>query len=241
MFNFGFKRVSEEEKLASVSEVFRSVASKYNLMNNIMSFGMQKSWKKNFADFITIKEGGRYLDLASGNGDIAKLILHKAKMQGKNIEVVLCDASKEMLETAKINVPNAEEFVVSFAEELPFKTEEFDGVFISFGVRNFTNLTKAFTQIHRILKNGGDVFFLEFFPDVMNGFDLIYKPYLLKCIPKIGKIITGDEESYKYFGESIINFHSKEDFKKILQASNFQFYGNIEKMLGAISFFHFKK
>lgn len=244
MFNFGFKKVKEEEKKELVSGVFKSVASKYDIMNNVMSFGMQNIWKKNFIDLITLKDGGRYLDLAAGSGDISKLILEKAKREGKKIEIVLCDASAEMLEIAKERLSSLNlEFIVSFAEDMPMQSEEFDGVFISFGIRNFTNLPKSLSEIYRVLKINGGLFCLEFFSDVskFGFFDKIYKHYLLNGIPKIGKIITKDEKSYRYFGESILNFYSKKDFKNLLQNANFRYFSNIDGMLAIVSFFHFKK
>ena len=220
MLKFGFKEVKEEEKQGLVSSVFNSVASKYDVMNNIMSFGMQKLWKKNFCDLIHIKDGGKYLDLAGGNGDISSLILEKAKQENKNIQIVLCDASEEMLQLAKVRFegnPNIS-FILSFAEDLPFDEGEFDGVFLSFGIRNFTNIPIALNEISSTLKSDGSLFCLEFFSDVSSlfCFNKIYKQYLLKGIPKIGKLVAKDEQSYKYFGESIINFHSKQEFQDIL-------------------------
>ena len=244
MVNFGFKTVKEDEKKHLVSSVFASVAQKYNLMNNLMSFGVQKIWKKNLCDFIAIKDGGNYLDLAAGNGDISDLLIKKAEQEGKNITITLCDASEEMLETAKnrINSDNVK-FVVSFAEDLNFEEEEFDSVFISFGIRNFTNIDQALEKIYKILKKNGDLFCLEFFSDVSNKlfFDKIYKIHLLKTIPFIGKIIAKDEDSYKYFGESILQFYSKKDFKNLLQKSNFRYFNSINGLLSIVSFFQFKK
>jgi demethylmenaquinone methyltransferase/2-methoxy-6-polyprenyl-1,4-benzoquinol methylase len=242
MFNFGFKKVEESEKTKLVSGVFSSVASKYDVMNNVMSFGMQNLWKKQFVDLISIKDGGRYLDLASGTGDIAKMVMEKAKREGKKIEIVLCDANKDMLEIAKPRFKDEVKFVVSSAEDMAFE-EEFDGIFISFGIRNFTNIEVSLAKIRNCLKDGGSLFCLEFFPDVskIGFFDKIYKQYLLKVIPKMGKIIVGDEGSYKYFGESIINFYSKKDFKNFLQKQNFRFFNSEEGFLEIVNFFHFKK
>ena len=245
MFKFGFKDVKEEEKQGLVSSVFNSVANKYDLMNNIMSFGMQKLWKRDFCDLIQIKEGGMYLDLAGGSGDISSLILDKAEKENKNIQIVLCDASNEMLELAKKRFENNPQitFSLSFAEDLPFERDYFDGVFISFGIRNFTNIPKALIKISNILKQGGGLFCLEFFSDTSKTFffNKIYKQYLLKCIPKIGKIVTKDEKSYKYFGESILNFHSKQEFEDVLTKANFKLFSKIESLLSIVTFFHFKK
>ena len=245
MFKFGFREVKEEEKQGLVSSVFNSVANKYDLMNNIMSFGMQKLWKKNFCDLIHIKEGGKYLDLAGGNGDISNLVLEKAKQENKNIQIVLCDASEEMLELAKKRFngnPNIS-FALSFAESLPFNEGEFDGVFISFGIRNFTNIPTALNQISNTLKSGGSLFCLEFFSDVSGlfGFDKIYKQYLLKGIPVMGKLVAKDEQSYKYFGESILNFHSKQEFEDVVKKANFKLFSKTDGMLSIVTFFHFKK
>jgi demethylmenaquinone methyltransferase/2-methoxy-6-polyprenyl-1,4-benzoquinol methylase len=126
---------------------------------------------------------------------------------------------------------------------MQFEEGEFDGVFISFGIRNFTNIETSLIKIKNSLKDGGGLFCLEFFPDVSKFalFDKIYKQYLLKVIPKIGKIIVKDEGSYKYFGESILNFYSKKDFKNLLQKQNFRFFSSNEGFLEIVSFFHFKK
>lgn len=244
MFNFGFKKVEEGEKMKLVSGVFESVSKKYDLMNNIMSFGLQNLWKKNFMDFIQLKDGGNYLDLASGSGDITLLLLEKAKKEGKEITVTACDASHEMLEVARQRITHGDvRFVECFAEELPFKENEFDGIFISFGIRNFTNLEKALEKLHFVLKKEGSLFCLEFFPDVAKtiGFDKIYKQYLLHVIPFFGKIFVNNAQAYKYFGESILNFYSKKDFKNLLQNSSFRFFSNLNSLFEVAGFFHFKK
>jgi demethylmenaquinone methyltransferase/2-methoxy-6-polyprenyl-1,4-benzoquinol methylase len=244
MFNFGFKKVQEEEKQRLVSSVFSSVSSKYDLMNNLMSFGIQKLWKRDLIDFINIKEGGKYLDLACGTGDIAFLILEKAEKEGKNIHVTLCDENSEMVEIAKTRFSNQNvSFLLSSAEELNFAENEFDGIFISFGIRNFTNIEKALEKLHFSIKKGGSLFCLEFFSDVSRTlfFNKFYKFYLLTGIPNLGKLIVKDKEAYRYFGESILNFYSKKDFKNLLQKSNFQFFSNLNSFLNIVGFFHFKK
>ncbi len=245
MFKFGFKLVQEEEKKGLVSSLFNAVSSKYDVMNNVMSFGFQKLWKKDFIDLINIKDGGRYLDLASGNGDISSLLLEKAKKENKKIELVLCDASNEMLELAKSRFIGCENvsFALSFAEELPFKDEEFDDVFISFGIRNFTNIESATSSIYKTLKKSGNLFVLEFFSDVSNklAFNKIYKQYLLKGIPLMGKIITKNEDAYKYFGESILNFYSTEEFESVIESAGFKIFSKNQSLLSIATFFHFKK
>jgi demethylmenaquinone methyltransferase/2-methoxy-6-polyprenyl-1,4-benzoquinol methylase len=247
MFDFGFKSVKEEEKKSLVSSVFSSVASKYDLMNNLMSFGVQGFWKKNFVDLVSLKDGGRYLDLACGSGDISKLILQKAKQEGKKISLVLCDANQEMLDVAQKNIFSGENisFIKSFAEDLPFNENEFDGIFISFGIRNFTNVNESLGKIYSCLKKEGSLYILEFFSDVSSQnssfFSKIYKFHLLNFIPNLGKIIVSDKESYKYFGESIIKFHTMREFKNLLQSANFRFFSNVKSFLNIVGFFHFKK
>jgi demethylmenaquinone methyltransferase / 2-methoxy-6-polyprenyl-1,4-benzoquinol methylase len=245
MFTFGFKKVNEEEKQNLVSGVFNSVATKYDLMNNIMSCGMQKIWKNNFCDLITLKDGGKYLDLAGGNGDITHLILEKAKKENKNIEIIVSDASEEMLTLSKKRFAECSnvQFSLNFAEDLPFEDKEFDAVFVSFGIRNFTNINKSLLEIHKILKKNGSLFCLEFFSDVskIGFFDKIYKQYLLKGIPNIGKFITKDKASYQYFGESILNFYSKQEFINLLIQEKFILQSRIDGFLSIVSFLHFKK
>lgn len=250
LFNFGSKMVGEEEKKTLVSNVFASVSRKYSFMNNLMSFGLQNFWKSDFVDLITLKDGGEYLDLASGNGDIALLILEKARREGKSISITMCDASDEMLEIAKQRVANSViesgnsvKFVSAFAEEMPFQKSEFDGVFISFGIRNFTNLQSSLQNIYNSLKDSSDLYILEFFSDVSSifAFNKLYKFYLLKIIPKIGKIITKSEGSYQYFGESILNFFSKKEFQDILERAKFRLFSATNSKLEIATFFHFKK
>ena len=245
MFNFGFKKVNEEEKQKLVSSVFSSVSSKYDVMNNVMSFGVQKLWKKNFIDLISLKQGGVFLDLACGSGDITELVLKKAEAENKEIFIVMCDENENMLNLAKKRFENFTniEFVHSGAEDLPFEENKFDGVFISFGIRNFTNIEKSLKALKFCLKEGGSLFILEFFSDVSKilGFNKIYKTYVLKGIPLLGKIIVKDENSYRYFGESILNFYSKGDFKNLLQKAGFKFFAKVDSLFEIVGFFHFKK
>lgn len=242
-FNFGFKKVAETEKMGLVQEVFSSVASKYDLMNNFMSFGIQNLWKRDFVDLISLKDGGRYLDLACGSGDIAVRVLKKAEREGKKISLTLCDANEKILDIAKAKIKGCKaDFVTSFAEDITF-TGEFDGVFASFGVRNFTNLQKALSNIYISLKEGGSFYILEFFKDYSDAiyFHKIYEKYMLKWIPNLGRVVTGDYESYKYFGESIVNFITTKEFTLILQEEGFKLFSTTHSACKIASFLHFKK
>lgn len=245
MFNFGFSKVLEEEKYKLVSDVFSSVANRYNLMNNVMSFGVQKLWKQNFLDFIYLKDGGNYLDLATGTGDIAIMVLEKAKKEGKQISITISDANADMLEIAKKRFTNQENitFICANAEEFPLSSNHYDACFVSFGIRNFTNINKSFEIINQNLKPSGSLYALEFFPDVSKlfMFHKIYKAYLLNVIPLLGKLIVKDEASYKYFAESILNFYTKKDFTELAQNCNFKLFAEIDSVFGIVSYFNFRK
>lgn len=249
-FNFGLQKVGEEEKKSLVSGVFAKVAPKYDLMNNIMSFGIQNIWKKSFIDLISLQDGGIYMDLAAGSGDISKSVLEKAIKEDKKITIHLCDASQEMLDIAKKRFNKSFEafhsnihFHTSFAEELSFSENSFDSIFISFGIRNFTNLTAALSKIYSCLKKNGSLYILEFFPDVSKefGFSAVYSKYLSKIIPSFGKIILGESSPYKYFGESITTFYTKQEFMKLLGEHGFRFFNITNSAFKIVSFFQFKK
>lgn len=248
LFNFGSYKVQEEEKKALVSKVFAKVADKYTLMNNLMSFGIQKMWKLSFTDLISLKSEGVYIDLACGNGDISRYVSQKAINEGKNIAIHLCDPSSEMLEIGKKNLSILSHkielhFHNMFAEELSFPPDSVDSIFISFGIRNFTNLPAALSKMHSCLKKGGSIYILEFFPDVSTllGFSKIYKSYLTHIIPKIGKIVVKDSSPYEYFAESIINFLTKEEFKNLFLKYNFKLFNVTSSAFKIVSFFQFKK
>tara|TARA_B100000686_G_scaffold339822_1_gene414518 strand:+ start:41 stop:745 length:705 start_codon:yes stop_codon:yes gene_type:complete len=212
------KTVSKnKEKL--VTKVFQDVFDKYDLMNDLMSLGIHRIWKKNFIDLLNPQINTKLIDVASGTGDIAKLFLDKVKNRG----FVYCvDQNKEMLNLnkKKIKEKSKVKWICSNAEKLPFKSNYFDYYTISFGIRNVNNLEKTLKEAYRVLKPGGRFLCLEFSKvknEMMNKF---YKTYS-KSIPTIGKFIVGKSEPYAYLINSIEKFSSQEEFFNKIENQNF--------------------
>lgn len=203
--HFGFKDVDASEKAGLVSEVFSSVASNYDLMNDLMSFGAHRLWKKFALSQSGLEKGNAALDVAGGSGDLSKGF---AKQVGKTGRVVLTDINADMLAQGKARMIDEGflgniEYALADAEQLQFDNDEFDCVCISFGLRNVTNKDKALKSMCRVLKPGGRLLVLEFSKPVLPGLDKIYDFYSFNVIPKIGKLVANDEESYQYLVESI--------------------------------------
>ena len=202
-----------------VTKVFQDVFDKYDLMNDLMSLGIHRLWKKNFINWLNPQKNTTLVDVASGTGDIAKLYLNKINYKGN---VCCVDESKEMLninrEKLKGNI-NVKWFC-SNAEKLPFKNNYFDYYTISFGIRNIDNINNALKEAYRILKPGGRFLCLEFSKienEILNKFYKIYS----KSIPKIGKFIVGKSEPYEYLINSIEKFYSQEELFIQIKKQNF--------------------
>lgn len=225
--NFGFKVVDEAIKSSLVKGVFNSVASKYDIMNDLMSGGMHRLWKKTFLNEIKPFENARLLDLAAGTGDISFSFAKLSENKGFNVSCVTSDINEEMLKQAKNRLIDENlhaniEFKIIDAENIPFPDNSFDFVTIAFGIRNVTNIPKALSEINRVLKPTGKFACLEF-SDVENkNFKKIYDFYSFNIIPKIGEKVAGDKESYQYLVESIRLFPKAEDFKTMIEAANFK-------------------
>ena len=203
--NFGYKKVSPREKTRRVSKVFSSVADEYNLMNNIMSFGIHKLWKRFAVNLCDIRKDFHVLDLACGTGDITKLVYEKL---GKHGHVTLCDINETMLNHGRDNLINKGiikniDYIRANAESLPFKDNSFDCVIIAFGLRNITDKNAALKSIYKKLKYGTQLVILEFSKVTTPFIDKLYLKYLFKFIPKLGKAVAKDEDSYRYLVESI--------------------------------------
>ena len=202
-----------------VTKVFQDVFDKYDLMNDLMSLGIHRLWKKNFINWLNPQKNTTLVDVASGTGDIAKLYLNKINYKG---HVCCVDESKEMLninrEKLKGNI-NVKWFCSS-AEKLPFKNNYFDYYTISFGIRNIDNIKNALKEAYRVLKPGGRFLCLEF-AKVENGIlNKLYKTYS-KSIPQLGKFIVGKSEPYEYLINSIEKFYSQEKFFHQIKKQNF--------------------
>ncbi len=216
--HFGFEQVAAEEKAGKVAEVFHSVASKYDVMNDVMSFGVHRLWKRYTIDMARARPGNRVLDLAGGTGDLTKAF---AKQVGADGEVVLSDINSSMLGQGRIRLTDLGvlgnvRFVQANAEALPFPDNHFDVITIAFGLRNVTDKSKALASMYRVLKPGGRLLVLEFSKPVVPGLAPIYDTYSFKILPKMGKMITGDEESYRYLAESIRMHPDQETLKQMM-------------------------
>ena len=202
-----------------VKKVFQDVFDKYDLMNDLMSLGIHRLWKKKFMHWLNPQKNTKLIDVASGTGDIAKLYLNKINYKG----LVCCvDENKSMLDLnrRKFKVDDNIKWFCNSAEKLPFKNNHFDYYTISFGIRNVSNLNKTLEEAYRVLKPGGRFLCLEFSKvksEILNKF---YKTYS-KAIPQIGKFIVGKSEPYEYLINSIEKFHSQEKFIKQIKKQNF--------------------
>jgi len=203
--NFGYEKVSPREKTRRVNKVFSSVADEYNLMNDIMSFGIHKLWKRFAVSLCGIRKDFHVLDLACGTGDITKLVYEKL---GKHGHVTLCDINETMLNHGRDNLINKGiikniDYIRANAENLPFKDNSFDCVIIAFGLRNITDKNAALKSIYKKLKYGTQLVILEFSKVTIPFIDKLYLKYAFKFIPKLGKAVAKDEDSYRYLIESI--------------------------------------
>ncbi|MED7819403.1 MULTISPECIES: bifunctional demethylmenaquinone methyltransferase/2-methoxy-6-polyprenyl-1,4-benzoquinol methylase UbiE [unclassified Francisella] len=237
--DFGFTEVPWEEKQKKVAGVFHSVAAKYDLMNDLMSFGIHRIWKKLTLAKTGVRKGDKVLDLAGGTGDLAYKF---CQMVGSNGKVVLSDINSSMLEVGKEKLTNKGcvgniEYVQANAECLPFPDNYFDCITISFGLRNVTDKAKALASMCRVLKPGGRLLVLEFSKPIVPLLSKVYDEYSFKALPFLGKVITQDAESYKYLAESIRKHPDQETLKKMMFDAGFD---NVEyqNMTGGIVALH---
>jgi demethylmenaquinone methyltransferase/2-methoxy-6-polyprenyl-1,4-benzoquinol methylase len=222
--HFGYRNVEREEKSTLVAEVFRSVAPKYDLMNDLMSFGLHRIWKRFTIQQATLRTGQSILDVASGTGDLAKAFV---KNIGQNGRVIMTDINEAMLEVGRDRLIDAGylsniHFVQADAENLPFKNNYFDCVTIAFGLRNVTNKTDALKSMLRVLKPGGKLLVLEFSHPPIPLLHKIYDAYSFNVIPKLGEMITKDRDSYQYLVESIRKHPDQETLKNMMVEAGFE-------------------
>lgn len=218
--HFGFKTVDEKEKAKKVGEVFHSVASKYDLMNDVMSAGLHRVWKKFTVEISGVKAGNQVLDIAGGSGDLSKLFAKKVGTSGK---VVLTDINASMLGVGRdrmidagLNVPALQ----CDAEKLPFIDNHFDCVIVAFGLRNMTHKDAALKEMQRVLKPGGRLLVLEF-SKVWEPLSKAYDLYSFKLLPFMGKIFAQDADSYQYLAESIRMHPDQETLKQMMTDAGF--------------------
>jgi len=213
--HFGFQTVDETEKAKKVAGVFTSVASKYDIMNDLMSVGLHRIWKRFAVGLANVHEGQRVLDIAGGSGDLSRLFLQKV---GKSGQVVLTDINNAMLRVGRdrlLDEGKATPTAQCDAEHLPFPDNYFDCVSIAFGLRNVTHKDAALREMHRVLKPGGRLIVLEF-SKVAKPLEKAYDLYSFKLLPKMGELIAGDADSYRYLAESIRMHPGQEELKQMM-------------------------
>lgn len=221
--HFGYKQVAVEEKAHLVADVFHSVASKYDMMNDVMSFGIHRLWKRYTIEMSGVRAGQRVLDLAGGTGDLA---MKFARIVGPEGQVVLADINASMLEVGRKRLVDAGivgnvEYAQVNAECLPFPDNHFDLITIAFGLRNVTDKDKALASMHRVLKPGGRLLVLEFSKPAVPGLSPLYDLYSFTMLPMMGKLIAGDSESYRYLAESIRMHPDQETLKDMMENAGF--------------------
>lgn len=220
--HFGFKDVATEEKQSLVRGVFDSVASKYDLMNDVLSFGAHRLWKHYTIASSNVKTGDKVLDIAGGTGDLARAFAMKV---GDSGQVVLSDINAAMLNEGRKNLLNkgvsGVEFVQLSGEQIPFADNSFDCASIAFGLRNVTDKEQCIREMYRVLKPGGCLLILEFSKTDIALLEKFYDMYSFSVMPKLGKIIADDEQSYQYLAESIRKHPDQETLKKMVLDAGF--------------------
>jgi len=218
--HFGFQNVDEREKAKRVRGVFDSVAPKYDLMNDLMSLGLHRAWKAYTVLVADLRPGQRVLDIAGGTGDLAQAFAKKVGGEGMvvhtDINAAMLRVGRDRLLDAGLVLPT----VVCDAEKLPFETESFDRVSVGFGLRNMTHKDKALAEMHRVLKPGGKLLVLEF-SKVARPLEKAYDWYSFNILPRIGRLVAGDEASYRYLAESIRMHPGQDELKAMMKKTGF--------------------
>jgi demethylmenaquinone methyltransferase / 2-methoxy-6-polyprenyl-1,4-benzoquinol methylase len=221
--HFGSKQIPKTLKSAMVNSIFSNVSSKYDVMNDLMSFGTHRVWKDIFLMQMDMPSA-KLLDMAGGTCDIAKRFYKFSKSFGYNPDITVCDINIDMLKNGQNKMCNngyfGAQYVNSAAEDLPFTDESFDYYSVAFGIRNFTDIEKSLKEAYRVLKKGGKFICLEFSQPNTTILDKLYKLYSNNYIPALGSVM-GDRESYKYLVESIEKFPPQEEFRSIIKNAGF--------------------
>ncbi|MBP6776786.1 MAG: bifunctional demethylmenaquinone methyltransferase/2-methoxy-6-polyprenyl-1,4-benzoquinol methylase UbiE [Piscinibacter sp.] len=218
--HFGFQTVDEREKAQRVRGVFDSVASRYDVMNDLMSLGLHRAWKAYTVAVAAVRDGDRVLDIAGGTGDLARAF---ARQVGERGLVVLTDINQAMLERGRDRLLDAGRCVptaLADAESLPFAADSFDLVSVAFGLRNMTHKERALAEMQRVLRPGGRLLVLEF-SKVAAPLAKAYDWYSFNVLPQIGRLVTGDAESYRYLAESIRVHPDQQALKAMLKDAGF--------------------
>ncbi|MBK4714967.1 MULTISPECIES: bifunctional demethylmenaquinone methyltransferase/2-methoxy-6-polyprenyl-1,4-benzoquinol methylase UbiE [Tenebrionibacter/Tenebrionicola group] len=222
--HFGFKTVAREQKADMVAQVFHSVAAKYDVMNDLMSFGIHRLWKRFTIDCSGVRRGQRVLDLAGGTGDLTAKF---SRLVGETGEVVLADINASMLKMGReklrnLGVVGNVNYVQANAETLPFPDNAFDCITISFGLRNVTDKEKALRSMFRVLKPGGRLLVLEFSKPIIEPLSKAYDAYSFHILPRIGEVVAQDADSYRYLAESIRMHPDQDALKAMMEEAGFE-------------------
>lgn len=219
--HFGYQQVKEDEKSEKVAHVFDSVAQHYDLMNDLMSFGLHRFWKRFTINQAAVRPGDKVLDIAAGTGDLTREFARQATHQG---QVWLTDINESMLRLGRDRLLDCGQIIPASlcnAEKLPFPQNYFDLVTVAFGLRNMTHKDRALIEMYRVLKPGGKLLILEF-SKVWQPLQSIYDIYSFKILPRLGQMISGDAASYQYLAESIRVHPDQEALKLLLERVGFE-------------------
>jgi demethylmenaquinone methyltransferase/2-methoxy-6-polyprenyl-1,4-benzoquinol methylase len=221
--HFGFQDVAEDQKAGMVHGVFTNVASKYDIMNDVMSMGIHRVWKDALMDWLAPRDGQRLLDVAGGTGDVAFRFLGRAP----GATATVLDMTESMLIEGQKRAEATElaeklDWVVGDAMALPFPDNTFDRYTISFGIRNVTRIPDALSEAFRVLRPGGRLVVLEFSQLPNDGLQKLYDLYSFNVIPRMGQLIAGDRDSYQYLVESIRRFPDQETFAQMIRDAGFE-------------------
>jgi demethylmenaquinone methyltransferase/2-methoxy-6-polyprenyl-1,4-benzoquinol methylase len=222
--HFGFKLVDTSQKVNMVKDVFQSVAAKYDIMNDLMSFGVHRLWKRYTIDCSGVRSGHKVLDLAGGTGDLTAKF---SRIVGESGQVVLADINDAMLKVGRdklrdMGIVGNVEYVQANAEALPFPDNSFDIITIAFGLRNVTDKDKALASMYRVLKPGGRLLVLEFSKPTNEMLNKAYDMYSFHLLPKIGQLVANDADSYQYLAESIRMHPEQEVLKAMMENAGFE-------------------
>tara|TARA_B100001093_G_scaffold443590_1_gene446036 strand:- start:8927 stop:9709 length:783 start_codon:yes stop_codon:yes gene_type:complete len=222
--HFGYQEVPVSEKTDKVADVFTSVASRYDIMNDVMSFGLHRIWKQIAIQHGAFQKGHRVLDLAGGTGDLAKKISEKV---GDNGEVILADINQAMLDVATQRLMdsghiNRIKIVQANAECLPFEEHTFDRIIIGFGLRNVTDKQQALKSMYHCLAPGGRLLILEFSQPISPALSKAYDFYSFECLPRMGEWIAKDRDSYQYLAESIRKHPDQITLQRMMETAGFE-------------------
>ena len=232
-YNFGYTKVNSKQKTKLVQDVFSSVATKYDIMNDLMSLGMHRLWKTRFVEIINVNKNDVILDVGAGSGDITSQIIKKEKQ----IKVYLLDLNKKMLEQGEKRFvkKNNINFILGNAESLQFENNIFDKYIISFCLRNVTEYILSIREAYRVLKPGGKYFCLEFSKPQSSLISNSYNIYKSKILPLLGEIVAKDKNAYKYLSESIDLFPNQQQLKKTLISCGFEKVNSINLFNGIVA------